>query len=167
MNQEHMNWQDEARRVALGIRCRVLDLTIERNGCYLSQALSSAEILAVLYTRVLQLEPSMAPACATSAPSTFTEPRTKATSANGAATGSDSDSQKVAAATAIKADAASANHERRSFAAGEPVRAGCSGSAFSIRTFPLIYSIPVTSSSIGNQRLNWSSPLISSIGGNT
>lgn len=55
-------WQDKARQIAHGIRCRVLRLTIERNGCYLSQALSSAEILAVLYTRVLQLGPSIAPA---------------------------------------------------------------------------------------------------------
>ena len=51
-------WQTEAKRVAHGIRQRVLDLTIERNGCYLSQALSSAEILAALYTQVLNLGPS-------------------------------------------------------------------------------------------------------------
>jgi len=39
----------------------VLELTLERNGCYLSQALSSADILATLYTKVLNLGPSEAP----------------------------------------------------------------------------------------------------------
>jgi transketolase len=48
-------WAVEARRFAHGMRRRVLELTIERNGCYLSQALSAAEILAVLHTRVLRL----------------------------------------------------------------------------------------------------------------
>ncbi len=56
-----LNWPKEARRIAHGIRQRVLGLTIERNGCYLSQALSSAEILAVLYSKVLTLGPSEAP----------------------------------------------------------------------------------------------------------
>ncbi len=51
-------WQKTAQRVAHGIRRRVLALTIERNGGYLSQACSSAEILATLYTRVLKLGPS-------------------------------------------------------------------------------------------------------------
>jgi len=50
-----------ARRVAHGIRKRALELTIEQNGCYLSQALSSAEILAALYTCVLNIGPSLAP----------------------------------------------------------------------------------------------------------
>ena len=54
-------WQSEARRVAAGIRRRVLELTLARNGCYLSQALSSADILATLYTKVLNLGPSTAP----------------------------------------------------------------------------------------------------------
>jgi len=54
-------WQAEARRVAHGIRKRTLELTIEKNGCYLSQALSSAEILAVLYSHVMNLGPSTAP----------------------------------------------------------------------------------------------------------
>ena len=54
-------WQEEAKRVAHGIRRRVLGLTIERNGCYLSQALSSADILATLYTKVINLGPSHAP----------------------------------------------------------------------------------------------------------
>ncbi|TVQ38547.1 MAG: transketolase [Spirochaetaceae bacterium] len=55
------SWTDEAARVAHGIRCRALELTLEKNGCYLSQALSSADILAVLYTRVLNIGPSRAP----------------------------------------------------------------------------------------------------------
>lgn len=50
--------QSNAYRVAHGIRRRVLDLTIQRNGCYLSQALSSAEILATLYTKLLNIGPS-------------------------------------------------------------------------------------------------------------
>lgn len=60
-NNGHELWQNEARRVAFGIRQQVLELTIERNGCYLSQALSSAEILATLYTKVMNLGPSIAP----------------------------------------------------------------------------------------------------------
>ena len=55
------SWQEDAQRVAHGIRQRVLQLTIERNGCYLSQALSSAEILAALYTHILNLGPSAGP----------------------------------------------------------------------------------------------------------
>lgn len=54
-------WQETADRVARGIRRRVLELTIAQNGCYLSQALSSADILATLYTRVINLGPSQAP----------------------------------------------------------------------------------------------------------
>ena len=54
-------WQEEARRIARGIRRRALELTIEREGCYLSQALSSADILAVLYTRVINLGQSQGP----------------------------------------------------------------------------------------------------------
>lgn len=54
-------WEDKVHQTAHGIRCRLLRLTIERNGCYLSQALSSAEILSVLYTHVLRLGPSLAP----------------------------------------------------------------------------------------------------------
>jgi len=54
-------WQAVARRVAQGIRRRALELTIQQNGCYLSQACSAAEILATMYTRVLNLGPSEAP----------------------------------------------------------------------------------------------------------
>jgi len=42
-------------RVAAGIRRRVLEHTIKNNGGYLSQACSSAEILATLYVRVMDL----------------------------------------------------------------------------------------------------------------
>ena len=48
-------WQDEARRVARGIRRRVLEHVIRNKGGYLSQACSAAEILATLYTKVLHL----------------------------------------------------------------------------------------------------------------
>ncbi len=48
-------WQDDVRRVAAGIRRRVLEHTIKNNGGYLSQACSSAEILATLYVKVMNL----------------------------------------------------------------------------------------------------------------
>ncbi len=56
-----MSWQEEARRVADGIRRRVTAFTLKNGGGYLSQACSSAEILATLYTRVMHLGPSVAP----------------------------------------------------------------------------------------------------------
>ena len=59
---ELLTWQDEARRTARRVRQRVLRYTLENNGGYLSQACSSAEILAVLYTRLLNIGPSEAPA---------------------------------------------------------------------------------------------------------
>lgn len=49
------------RSMAHGIRQRVLEITIEKNGCYLSQALSSAEILASLYGGLMKLGESEAP----------------------------------------------------------------------------------------------------------
>src|SRR3990172_9407918 len=48
-------WQDEVKRVAAGIRKRVLEHTIKNNGGYLSQACSSAEILATLYVKIMDL----------------------------------------------------------------------------------------------------------------
>jgi transketolase len=48
-------------RVAAGIRRRVLDHTLRHEGGYLSQACSSAEILAALYTRIMRLGPSEGP----------------------------------------------------------------------------------------------------------
>lgn len=56
-----MEWQDEAAQAARGIRRRVLEHTLNHNGGYLSQACSSAEILAALYTRIMKLGPSVAP----------------------------------------------------------------------------------------------------------
>lgn len=50
-----ISWQDEVMRVAAGVRRRVLEHTIQNNGGYLSQACSSAEILATLYVRVMNL----------------------------------------------------------------------------------------------------------------
>ncbi len=52
---EPLTWQDEVQRVAKGIRKRVLEHTIKNNGGYLSQACSSAEILATLYVKVMDL----------------------------------------------------------------------------------------------------------------
>ena len=47
--------------MANGIRRRVLEITIAKNGCYLSQALSSAEILSSLYGGIMKLGASQAP----------------------------------------------------------------------------------------------------------
>jgi transketolase len=52
----------DTHRIAHHLRRRVLEHTIASNGGYLSQACSAAEILAVLYSRVLRLGPSTAPA---------------------------------------------------------------------------------------------------------
>jgi len=49
-------------KVASGIRRRVLEHTIAHNGGYLSQACSSAEMFASLYTTLMKLGPSEAPA---------------------------------------------------------------------------------------------------------
>lgn len=58
----HMNdWQKEAKRIAFGIRRRTLEFTIRNNGGYLSQACSSAEMFAALYTKIMNLGPSEAP----------------------------------------------------------------------------------------------------------
>jgi len=54
-------WQEDTRAVADRIRVRVLDHVLSHNGGYMSQALSSAEIFAMLYTRILRLGPSTAP----------------------------------------------------------------------------------------------------------
>jgi len=55
-------WAGESRAVARAIRRRVLDYTLRNDGGYVSQACSSAEILATLYTRIMKLGPSEAPA---------------------------------------------------------------------------------------------------------
>jgi len=54
-------WQDEVKQVALGIRRRVFEHTIKNNGGYLSQACSSADFLATLYVKTMNLGPSIAP----------------------------------------------------------------------------------------------------------
>jgi len=48
-------WKENIEKMAHGIRTRVLEHTIDNNGGYLSQACSSAEILASLYGRILKL----------------------------------------------------------------------------------------------------------------
>jgi transketolase len=55
------SWQDEARRVAAGIRRRALDVAVRHKGGYLTQACCSAEILATLYVRAMHLGPPRAP----------------------------------------------------------------------------------------------------------
>jgi transketolase len=47
-------WIDEARRIAAGVRRRSLEVAIAKNGAYLGQACSSAEILGVLLGRMLR-----------------------------------------------------------------------------------------------------------------
>ncbi|MEN8040471.1 MAG: 1-deoxy-D-xylulose-5-phosphate synthase N-terminal domain-containing protein [Actinomycetota bacterium] len=54
-------WQPETQAVADRIRRRVLDHVLRNNGGYMSQALSSAEIFAMLYSRILVLGQSTAP----------------------------------------------------------------------------------------------------------
>ena len=57
-----MNTQlKKIRKVAAGIRRRALEFTIRNNGGYLSQACSSAEIFAALYTKIMKLGPGQAP----------------------------------------------------------------------------------------------------------
>jgi transketolase len=56
-----VDWKRECERIARGIRRRVLDHTLKNNGGYLSQACSSAEILATLYNRIMRLGPSHGP----------------------------------------------------------------------------------------------------------
>ncbi|MEW6363460.1 MAG: transketolase [Acidobacteriota bacterium] len=55
------DWQARAARMARGVRRRVLEHTLRNNGGYLSQACSSAEILAALYLKVMRLGPSQGP----------------------------------------------------------------------------------------------------------
>ncbi|MDR0850912.1 MAG: transketolase [Clostridiales Family XIII bacterium] len=49
----------EISRVATKIRKHILRLAMERGGCYLSQACSSADIIASLYLKILNLGPSL------------------------------------------------------------------------------------------------------------
>lgn len=55
------NWQKEVLLTAANIRKRVMEYTIENNGGYLSQACSSGEVLATLYSKIMNLGKSTAP----------------------------------------------------------------------------------------------------------
>jgi transketolase len=55
------SWEQQVKVVAAGIRRRVLKYTLENNGGYLSQACSSADLLATLYTRLMNLGPAVSP----------------------------------------------------------------------------------------------------------
>lgn len=55
-------WPASVYTLAKNIRYRVLEHTIANNGGYLSQACSSAELLATLYHHILQIGPSVGPA---------------------------------------------------------------------------------------------------------
>ena len=49
----------ETREIAQQIRKQILGIAIQSGGCYLAQACSSAEIIAALFTQILNLGPSM------------------------------------------------------------------------------------------------------------
>lgn len=55
------NPSDRAQQIADNVRMRVFEHVLENNGGYLSQACSSAETLATLYTRIMKLGESEAP----------------------------------------------------------------------------------------------------------
>jgi len=55
------SWQEKACQIAGNIRRRVLEHVIQNNGGYMSQACSSAEIFATLYSHSMRLGPSLAP----------------------------------------------------------------------------------------------------------
>jgi transketolase len=61
MQLDNKSPSEKASRVARGIRRRVLEHTIKNKGGYLSQACSSAEILASLYSGIMNLEPVKGP----------------------------------------------------------------------------------------------------------
>ncbi|MCF0229349.1 MAG: transketolase [Parasporobacterium sp.] len=48
----------ETQKIANSIRRQILGIAIRSGGCYLSQACSSAEIIAALYTKIMNLGPS-------------------------------------------------------------------------------------------------------------
>lgn len=55
------DWTELVHQAANGIRRRVLEHTLKHNGGYLSQACSSAELLATLYLHLMNIESSQAP----------------------------------------------------------------------------------------------------------
>ena len=56
-----VRWTQKVQSIADGIRWRVLDYTLRNNGGYLSQACSSAELLATLYAHIMKLGASEGP----------------------------------------------------------------------------------------------------------
>ena len=52
-----MEWQEAVKKAAHRIRLRVLEHTVNGNGGYLSQACSSADIMATLYLKAMNLAP--------------------------------------------------------------------------------------------------------------
>ena len=50
---------EEIQEAATSIRKRILRFALDRNGCYLTQACSSAEMVATLFLRSLKLNPSI------------------------------------------------------------------------------------------------------------
>lgn len=55
---EHIYTNEETRRIADQIRKQILGIALRNGGCYLAQACSSAEIVASLYTQILNLGPN-------------------------------------------------------------------------------------------------------------
>lgn len=55
------DWKEATQAIADGIRRRVLEHVLANNGGYMSQACSSAEMFAMLYSRVMNIGPSLAP----------------------------------------------------------------------------------------------------------
>lgn len=53
------DWKHDVERIASGIRVRVFEHVLKNSEGYLSQALSSAELFALLYGRVLRLGPAV------------------------------------------------------------------------------------------------------------
>lgn len=56
-----ITWQENIYKIANRIRLRVLEHSLKNNGGYMSQACSSAELFAALYTKILNIAPSQAP----------------------------------------------------------------------------------------------------------
>ena len=56
-----VNWKEVTQKAANNVRRRVFEHIMDQNGGYMSQACSSAEILSMLYTRILNIGESTAP----------------------------------------------------------------------------------------------------------
>ncbi len=55
------DWKEKARATARGIRRRVLEHTINNDGGYMSQACSSAEILATMFVKIMPIDETAEP----------------------------------------------------------------------------------------------------------